>query len=194
VKYLRIKAEDIIENRSLAYNKSILYRITKRMFDIAVSVLGILVLFPIILLAYPLIRLELKEPCLEAQHVYGYKGKVFRIFKIKHKPSGRLGRVLKATGLYKLPQLLNVLKGDMSIIGPLPQGGEEFKQSSKWYVLRLSAKPGITGLWQIKKRQNDGFKEMVRFDLKYIRERSLMLETRIILERVALVFKGGRKR
>jgi len=110
------------------------------------------------------------------------------MFKIKNDPRiTRVGRIIRKTSIDELPQLFNVLKGDMSIVGPRPPILREVVKYDSWHNLRLSVKPGLTGLWQISGRNNVGFDEMVRLDLKYIRERNFWYDLKIILKTIPVL-------
>ncbi|HBE82360.1 MAG TPA: polyprenyl glycosylphosphotransferase, partial [Blastocatellia bacterium] len=101
-----------------------------------------------------------------------------------------IGRWLRRTSLDELPQLLNVLKGDMSIVGPRPPIPYEVESYKLWHRKRLDMKPGITGLWQVSGRNRLRFDEMVRMDIFYIENWSLWLDLKIILLTLPAVFKG----
>jgi lipopolysaccharide/colanic/teichoic acid biosynthesis glycosyltransferase len=94
----------------------------------------------------------------------------------------RLGRILRRTSLDELPQFLNVLVGDMSLVGPRPAIPYEVEMYKPWYHRRLDAKPGITGLWQISGRSTLGFEEMVKLDIKYVEEQSFKMDLMIIFK------------
>lgn len=105
------------------------------------------------------------------------------VYKIRKDPRVTpLGHFLRKTSLDELPQLINVLRGDMSLIGPRPPLPYECEIYEKWHLSRVQAKPGITGLWQIKGRSRTSFDEMVRLDLKYIREWSPWLDIKILFK------------
>jgi exopolysaccharide biosynthesis polyprenyl glycosylphosphotransferase len=106
------------------------------------------------------------------------------IYKMKDDPRiTPVGRVLRKTSLDELPQLVNVLKGEMSLVGPRPPIDYEVERYDRWHRRRvLDVKPGITGLWQINGRSQTTFDEMVRLDLKYVREWSLWLDFKILLQ------------
>ena len=118
-----------------------------------------------------------------------------RIYKIVNDSRvTRVGRVLRATGLDEAPQLLNVLKGEMSMVGPRPPRPAEYEHYEEWHKDRLSVMPGITGLYQVTARSVVPFDEMVRIDLEYIRDRSLRLDLKIMLLtpiNVIILRKGG---
>jgi len=117
------------------------------------------------------------------------------IFKIKNdRRVTFLGRLLRKTSLDELPQFINVLKGDMSLVGPRPPIPYEYEQYEIWHRRRvLEVKPGLTGLWQVKGRSITTFDEMVRLDLRYLRERSFWLDLKILLQTPGTVIacKGG---
>ena len=103
-----------------------------------------------------------------------------------------IGRLIRRTSLDELPQLFNVLMGDMSLVGPRPPIPYEIEQYKPWHRRRLiEAKPGITGLWQVKGRSRVGFDDMVRLDLEYSRSWSLWLDLKILLETPGAVLKGA---
>jgi lipopolysaccharide/colanic/teichoic acid biosynthesis glycosyltransferase len=102
----------------------------------------------------------------------------------------RVGRVLRRTSLDELPQLVNVLKGDMSLVGPRPVPTYEVADYQEWHRERLAALPGITGLWQVKGRCRVSFEGMVQMDIEYVRGRSLWLDMRLLLLTVPAVLSG----
>ena len=113
-------------------------------------------------------------------------------YKIKDDPRvTSLGRFLRKSSLDELPQFLNVLRGEMSLVGPRPPIPYEFEKYSLWHRRRtLEARPGVTGIWQICGRSRTTFDEMVRMDLRYIREQSLWLDVKILLKTPLAVFRG----
>jgi len=118
----------------------------------------------------------------------GNNGGVYKINKdIRITP---FGRVLRKTSLDELPQIVNVLRGDMSIVGPRPPIHYEYKMKKEIQKRRLEVKPGITGLWQIRGRSSVPFQDMVELDLKYIRSSSLILDTLIMFETIYIIFCG----
>jgi lipopolysaccharide/colanic/teichoic acid biosynthesis glycosyltransferase len=112
-------------------------------------------------------------------------------YKMKSDPRiTRIGRILRKTSLDELPQFFNVLKGDMSLVGPRPPIPYEAENYQSWHLRRLlTLKPGITGLWQVEGRSTVTFNEMVRMDLRYIRDCSLMVDLRILLKTVLVVIR-----
>lgn len=190
-------------------------RVAKRLFDIVGSLIAlpfILVLYPFIALA---IKLSSPGPVIFKQTRVGRAGRTFTsykfrsmvadaekrkkqlarqneasgpIFKMKDDPRvTRVGRFLRRTSLDELPQFFNVLKGDMSLVGPRPPLPAEVKQYTREQRRRLTIKPGITGPWQVSGRSNIGFDEWVRLDVYYIQNWSLLLDLTILLKTVAVV-------
>ncbi len=102
----------------------------------------------------------------------------------------RIGRVLRRLSLDELPQLLNVLRGDMSIVGPRPPIPYEVEAYELWHRKRLDMKPGLTGLWQVSGRNSLPFEEMVRLDLFYIENWSLLLDLKIVLRTLPVMLRG----
>ena len=115
-----------------------------------------------------------------------------QIFKLIDDPRvTRLGRLLRKTSLDELPQLWNVLKGEMSLVGPRPPLAYEVEQYKLWHRRRvLEVRPGITGLWQVTGRSRTTFDEMVRLDLRYARSRSLWTDFKILLATPRAVIAG----
>jgi exopolysaccharide biosynthesis polyprenyl glycosylphosphotransferase len=113
------------------------------------------------------------------------------IFKMRHDPRRtRVGRYLRRWSLDELPQIWNVLVGDMSLVGPRPPTPREVAQYDQWHLQRLEAPPGITGLWQVSGRSQLGFDEMVMMDITYIENWSLGLDLRILLRTIPAVLGG----
>jgi exopolysaccharide biosynthesis polyprenyl glycosylphosphotransferase len=192
----------------------------KRAFDIVAATLLLILLSPLLALLALIIRLDSKGPVIFRQTRCGKDGKLFifykfrgmvadaearqaefdhlneaqgPIFKMKHDPRvTRVGRVLRRTSLDELPQLWNVLRGEMSLVGPRPPLPKEVERYEEWHQARLRAVPGITGLWQVSGRSHLGFDEMTRLDIEYLNVWSLALDLRILVRTVvAVVFAHG---
>jgi lipopolysaccharide/colanic/teichoic acid biosynthesis glycosyltransferase len=113
-------------------------------------------------------------------------------FKVKNDPRiTSIGRILRKISIDELPQLINVLKGEMSIVGPRPLFEWEFKRiEAPWIMRRYSVKPGMTGLWQINGRSDSNFNKRIKFDLEYIENWSLTLDLEILLKTFPVVISG----
>lgn len=115
-----------------------------------------------------------------------------KVFKLTNDPRvTRIGRWLRKTSMDELPQLFNILKGEMSIVGPRPPIAYELDHYSPWHHERLRVTPGLTGLWQVSGRSNVPFEEMVRLDIHYINTWNLKEDLRIILKTVPVVLRGS---
>lgn len=192
------------------------YLIVKRLFDLAVCLLLLPVVLPLLLLSALAIRLDSPGPIFIAQERTGRDGTPFRMlkfrtmvrnaaelkaqlahlnvllppdFKIPHDPRiTRVGKFLRQTSLDELPQLLNVLRGDMSLVGPRPTSFAPTTYQL-WHTRRLEVTPGITGLWQVKGRNTTTFDERLRLDIEYIEHRSFGLDLKILLQTVPSVLR-----
>jgi lipopolysaccharide/colanic/teichoic acid biosynthesis glycosyltransferase len=113
------------------------------------------------------------------------------VFKIKDDPRiTKIGKLLRKTSADELPQLVNVLKGDMSLVGPRPPLAEEVNQFDTWQRRKLSVRPGLTCLWQVRGRNNIDFQEWMKMDLEYIDNWSLWLDFRILARTIPAVITG----
>jgi lipopolysaccharide/colanic/teichoic acid biosynthesis glycosyltransferase len=114
-----------------------------------------------------------------------------RLFKVREDPrTTRVGRFLRRTSLDELPQLWNVLRGEMSIVGPRPQIPQEVAQYEDWHRRRLEVNPGLTGLWQVLGRSDTTFDEMVRLDIYYAENWTPGMDIRILLQTIPVVISG----
>jgi len=113
------------------------------------------------------------------------------VFKLKKDPRiTSIGALLRRTSLDELPQLFNIIRGDMSLVGPRPPIAYEIENYQPWHMERLKAVPGLTGLWQVSGRSSVSFEEMVRLDIRYINEWSPAADLKILLKTVPVVLKG----
>lgn len=196
------------------------YLFIKRFLDIILSFFGLILLLPIFLAVSICIKLEArKDPVFFSQTRVGKNGKEFTMYKFrsmvtdaesllenlldKNETTGamfkisndprvtKIGRFIRKTSIDELPQLLNVLKGDMSLVGPRPPLLREVAEYTDYHKRRLVVKPGCTGLWQVSGRSNIGFEEMVVLDLEYINKRNTLFDIKIIL-RTAIVLFGSK--
>ncbi len=194
------------------------YALTKRGLDLAVCAIALPVVLPVGLLCALLIRLESPGPVLFAQQRTGQHGVRFPMFKFRTMVQNaeelkaslqhlnilpapdfkipndpritRVGGFLRKTSLDELPQILNVIRGEMSIVGPRPTS---FAASTYdlWHSERLEVVPGITGLWQIKGRGTMTFDERLRLDIEYIERRSTLLDLKLMVMTALAVFRGS---
>lgn len=181
---------------------------TKRAFDVAIALVVMPLVLPVLLATALAVRLDSPGPILFRQQRTGRHGSRFAMykfrtmvrdaeamkaslahlnvlpppdFKIPNDPRiTRVGKLLRKTSLDEVPQIFNVLRGEMSLVGPRPTS---FAASTyaPWHTVRLEVRPGITGLWQVKGRNESTFDERLRMDIDYIRTRSLATDIRIFL-------------
>lgn len=193
--------------------------IFKRLMDIVLSIIGIILTGIVAILIYPIVRKEAPGPLIFKQTRMGQNGKKFQIYKFrsmymdaeerkkelieKNQLSSDLmfkmdndprifpfGQKLRDWSLDELPQFINVLKGDMSVVGTRPPTYDEYKKYELHHFKRMQVKPGITGMWQTSGRSNIlDFEEVVKLDLKYIEEWSLRLDIKIIFRTILVVLK-----
>ena len=184
--------------------------VIKRLIDILVSSLALLLFLPLILLVIILIKIESRGPVLFEQERVGKDGRIFSLYKFRsmakdaEKDTGpvmagsddkritKLGRRLRKTRLDEIPQLINVLKGDMSLVGPRPERPffvERFKKQIPGYVQRLQVRPGITGLAQVHSTYDISPRSKLRYDLLYVRKHSLFLDMEIILRTIGVILR-----
>jgi exopolysaccharide biosynthesis polyprenyl glycosylphosphotransferase len=183
------------------------YRFGKRLCDILASSFGLLVNLPMFVLLPILIKLESPGPALFRQTRVGKDGKPFEILKFRTMRvdapkyattprSGddprltRLGKFLRRTSIDELPQLLNVLRGDMSIVGPRPEMPFIVDNYDPYVRQRLNAKPGMTGLWQISHARDEDIHENVDYDLYYVQHPSLTMDVMVLMLTVFSVMRG----
>lgn len=189
--------------------------VTKRIFDLTTSLFLLSIFLPLMAIVAILIKLSSPGPIIFKQKRMGYNGRIFNcykfrtmienaenlkqhlfelnemkgpVFKIKNDPRvTKIGMFLRKTSIDELPQLVNVLKGDMSLVGPRPPIPEEVCQYQLSDRRRLSIKPGITCTWQVSGRNSVSFEEWMELDQKYIDEWSLLLDFKILLKTIPAV-------
>ncbi|WP_309089159.1 sugar transferase [Domibacillus sp.] len=213
-----LKSSTKVEAHAVSYsqeNKT--YIVMKRVMDVTGAGLGILFLSLVFLFIALLIKLEDPKGSIFFKqkrvgkggrefYMYKFRSMVFNaeellesllsknevsgaMFKMKNDPRiTRVGRFIRKTSLDELPQLWNVLKGDMSLVGPRPPLPREVAQYTDYDKQRLTVIPGCTGLWQVSGRNSLGFEEMVELDLIYIQKNSVLEDIKIILKTVRIVF------
>lgn len=196
--------------------KSKIYLIAKRITDIVCSLVGLIILSPILLCTAIAIKIDSNGPILFKQDRVGKDEQIFSMykfrsmvvnaeelkkslekenemsgpmFKIKKDPRvTRVGRFIRKTSIDELPQLINVLKGNMSLVGPRPSLPKEVEAFEPWMKERLTVLPGITCIWQVSGRNNIPFKEWMELDIKYVRERSYFLDLKLIFKTIFVLF------
>jgi lipopolysaccharide/colanic/teichoic acid biosynthesis glycosyltransferase len=183
------------------------YGVTKRMTDLIVSSLLLVLFAPLLFLIALLIRLDSPGPALFVQKRVGRDGEIFEIYKFRsmHTNSPRydfspakscdpritmIGRLLRRTSLDELPQLMNVLLGNMSLVGPRPEMPFIVQQYNSHQRQRLQVIPGMTGLWQLSADRAFPIHENIEYDLYYIRNRTFFLDMVILIH--TLFFAMGR--
>src|SRR5579875_2285669 len=171
-----------------------LYAVSKRMFDCVLASVLLVLSAPLWVVVAALIRLTSPGPIIFRQRRCGRWGEEFTCYKFRTMIDGaeltRQGRFLRRSSIDELPQLWNVLRGDMSIVGPRPPLPEEVARYRPRDYQRLAVTPGLTCLWQIKGRSQIKFDEWVRLDLEYIRRRSFWLDLAIVLRTIPAVLSG----
>src|SRR5579885_2053947 len=190
-------------------------RIMKRCMDLLLAGIGVVLLAPVFIIIAILVKLDSPGPILFRSERPGRHGKHFKMLKFRTMVVGaakdtllkgeagaqergilklkddrritRVGRWLRRLSLDELPQLFNVLKGEMSLVGPRPPIPAEVAQYEPWHLKRLEVPPGLTGLWQVSGRSELSFDEMVLLDIYYIETWSLGLDLRILLKTLPAV-------
>ncbi len=194
----------------------LIYRLSKRVIDIIGSFTGLVLLSPILIIVGILIKFESKGPIVFTQKRVGKDGKEFDMYKLRsmvvnaeeikeklkeqNEMSGpmfkikddpritRIGKFIRKTSIDELPQLVNVLKGDMSLVGPRPSLPNEVKEFETWMLKRLNVKPGLTCYWQVMGRNNIDFEDWMKLDVKYVNERSFWLDIKLIFKTFFVLF------
>ena len=202
---------EIIEN-----NKSKLYEVIKRLMDIMLSAIGLIILSPILLVVAILIKIDSKGPIFFKQKRVGLYGKEFDMYKFRsmvvnaeelkeklekqNEMSGpmfkiaddpritKVGKFIRKTSIDELPQLWNVIKGDMSLVGPRPSLPKEVAQFEPWMEERFKVKPGLTCYWQVGGRNNIDFENWMKLDIKYVKERTLAIDIMLIFKTFFVLF------
>lgn len=207
-KQLEIESESSVEFS--------LYEVIKRLIDIVCSFLGVLVLSPLFIIIAIIIKTTSKGPVFFSQKRVGKNGKEFNMYKFRsmvvnaeelkeklaaqNEMSGpmfkmkddprvtKVGKFIRKTSIDELPQLWNVLKGDMSLVGPRPSLQKEVAQFENWMYRRLEVKPGLTCYWQVSGRNNIDFEDWMKLDVKYVEERNLWIDIKLIFKTVFVLF------
>lgn len=193
-----------------------IYSFFKRTLDILASVCGLIILSPIMIIIIILIKLESEGNSIFCQDRIGLNGEKFKMykfrsmvkdaeaikeklseqnemsgpmFKIKDDPRiTKIGKFIRKTSIDELPQLFNVLKGDMTLVGPRPSLPKEVKEFEPWMMRRLEVKPGLTCYWQVSGRNNIDFENWMKLDIKYINDRNFILDIKLIFKTFFVLF------
>ena len=206
-----------IDLENIQTNNSIFYIVSKRIIDIIGSLAGLIFLSPLFLIVAILIKLEdPKGKVFFSQErngkypatfkMYKFRSMVHNaeelleklkdqneqtgpVFKMKEDPRiTRVGKFIRKTSIDELPQLFNVLMGDMSLVGPRPPIPREVEQYTAYQMQRLGVKPGLTCLWQVGGRNSVDFDGWVELDIEYIQKRNLWLDIKLIIKTVFVLF------
>lgn len=210
----------MIENKSDT-NEKVVYSIIKRFLDILISVIGLIVLFPVFLILGIIIRIDSPGPIVFAHKRIGKNGKDIKIFKfrtmykdaeemikkfdenqmkeykenykLKDDPRiTKIGKILRKTSLDELPQIFNIIKGDLSIVGPRPVVESELEKYGKNKDKFLSVTPGLTGYWQANGRSTTTYEQRMNMELYYVDNRSLWMDIKIFFKTfISVVKKEG---
>lgn len=185
----------------------------KRILDVVLTLIGIIIISPVLLIIAILIKCSSKGPVLFKQERLGYRGKVFKILKFRtmvvnaeHMGTGvvinekddprvtKIGRFLRSTSIDELPQVFNVLVGDMALVGPRPpvtyhpyNGYENYPE---WAKKRFEMRPGMTGLVQTTIRSDASWDDRMKIDCEYVDKFSVLLDMKILIDTVKTVIKG----
>ena len=194
-----------------------MYRLIKRIFDFILSLIGIAIMSPLFLIISIMIKFDTKGPVFFKQRRIGLNGKPLYIYKFRTMVTNaedliasftpeqkkeweesyklkddpritRVGKILRKTSLDELPQLINIIKGEMSIIGPRPVVEEELSWYGNDVDLVLSVKPGLTGWWAVNGRSEVPYPKRCDLELYYVKNASLALDVRILLGTLKVVF------
>lgn len=208
-----------LEMAEIWRSKPLYYKFIKRTFDIAASCLALVVLSPLLLVTSIAIMIDDGWPVLFSQYRTGKDMKKFMFYKFrsmykdaperlkelmdKNEQSGpafkikndpritRCGHFIRRYSIDELPQLVNIIKGDMSIVGPRPILDFQMEAADRYDQQRMAVRPGLTCYWQIGGRANVSWDEWVQLDFQYIRDMSLWTDLKIILKTIPAVFKGA---
>lgn len=210
---LHIEEQEIIQVRK---RQNIFYEVFKRALDFLAALLGLILLSPIFLIVSILIKLESEGEVIFSQTRIGLNGKEFKMYKFRsmvknaeelkaklaaqNEMSGpmfkmkedprvtKVGKFIRKTSIDELPQLINVLKGDMSLVGPRPSLPKEVEKFEPWMLQRLEVKPGLTCYWQVSGRNNIDFEDWMKLDLQYVEDRNFLLDLKLIFKTFFVLF------
>ncbi|AWK51234.1 multidrug MFS transporter [Clostridium beijerinckii] len=212
---LEVNREEVLFDEPIEESRNGYY-FFKRTMDIVCSLMALIILSPIFLIVVIAIRIESKGFAIFSQKRVGKDGKMFEMykfrsmvanaeelkdrlcdknemcgpmFKMKEDPRvTKVGKFIRKTSIDELPQLVNVLKGDMSLVGPRPSLPKEVMEFEGWMMERLSVKPGLTCYWQVSGRSDIKFEEWMELDVKYVEERNTLVDISLIFRTFGVLF------
>ena len=210
---LQIEEQEIVQ---VSKKQNNIYEASKRALDFVASLLGLILLSPVFLIVSILIKLESEGEVIFSQTRIGLKGKKFKMYKFRsmvknaeelkgklaaqNEMSGpmfkmkedprvtKVGKFIRKTSIDELPQLINVLKGEMSLVGPRPSLPKEVEKFKPWMLRRLEVKPGLTCYWQVSGRNNIDFEDWMKLDIQYVEDRNFILDLKLIFKTFFVLF------
>lgn len=209
-----VRNTDIIINKKTKHKKT--YKFLKRLVDICGSVIGLIILSPLFAIVSMVIKATSNGPVFFSQERIGKDGVKFKMYKFrsmvvnaeelknkleeKNEMSGPMfkmkndprvtpiGKFIRKTSIDELPQLINVLKGEMSLVGPRPSLPKEVIEFEPWMLERLEVKPGLTCYWQVGGRNAIDFETWMKLDIQYVEEYSFLVDMKLILKTFFVLF------
>jgi exopolysaccharide biosynthesis polyprenyl glycosylphosphotransferase len=211
-----IREEELLLADDKNFDKNYIYIILKRVLDIIGSIIGMVLFSPIMLFTAVAIKITSPGPVVFYQKRVGLNGKVFNLYKFrsmtenaeqmldklkdKNEMSGpmfkikedprvtKIGKFIRKTSIDELPQLINILNGEMSLVGPRPNLPREVIKFTKYQKQKIKVKPGLTCYWQVMGRNNIDFDDWMELDIKYVKERNTWIDIKLILQTVKVLF------
>lgn len=208
-----INMDDVID---IEEKEKTIYNFLKRVIDLCFSFIGLILLSPVLIVTVVAIRVDSKGSAIFSQKRIGKNGREFNMYKFRsmvinaedlktkllymNEMSGpmfkmkddpritKVGKFIRKTSIDELPQLVNVLKGEMSLVGPRPSLPKEVALFKPWMRNRLNVKPGLTCYWQVSGRNNIDFDDWMKLDIKYIKERNILLDVKLIFKTFFVLF------
>jgi exopolysaccharide biosynthesis polyprenyl glycosylphosphotransferase len=206
----------IEESLSIATEKDLIYTLVKRIIDFFGALFGVVLFSPIMIIIAVAIKIDSEGPIIFSQERVGQNGKIFKMYKFrsmvanaeslldklkdKNEMSGpmfkikddpritKVGKFIRKTSIDELPQFFNVLFGNMSLVGPRPNLPKEVEKFTAYQKQKLYIKPGLTCYWQVMGRNNIDFEDWIKLDIKYMRERNVWIDLKLIYKTIFLLF------
>jgi len=204
------------EENIVKFNKNFFYHFIKRLIDLCFSIMGVIILSPGLIIISIIIKIDSNGPIIFSQKRVGKNGKIFKMYKFrsmvvnaedlfcklreKNEMSGpmfkikddpritKFGKLIRRTSLDELPQLFNIVRGEMSLVGPRPNLPKEVAEFNNYQKLKLLAKPGLTCYWQVMGRNEIDFEDWMKLDIKYIEERNIFIDLKLIFDTFWVLF------